>query len=291
MSKSLKLASKWVRSVNSLVRFAAYGKHPRRGALLAAFVRLHLTILLYATVNRPLRSFSLLGRRVQFANSHTFSFLLMELFLEESYGECDPPPATILDLGSNIRMSILLFKSLWPACRVFGVEASPEIFAMLEQNVRGLPEVTVVNRAVSDRAGTISFYSTPDSLMGSTNMLRGGSVGTAVEATPLSEFVSGPVDLLKIDIEGSEIAAFAELGASGKMSLIREMRIEYHHHIPGECHSLAAFLERLERHGFGYELAAALPDDYGGMQDVVIRARRIESARIPLHSADECGAR
>jgi FkbM family methyltransferase len=277
MSKVLKLASKWVRSVNALVRFAAYGKHPRRGALLVAFVRLHLTIALYGIAMRPLGSFSVLGRRMQFASPRTFSILLMELFIEESYGECNPPPRTILDLGSNIGMSILLFKSLWPTCRVLGVEASPQIFAILQQNIQGLPDVTVVNRAVSDRAGTISFYSAPDSLMGSTDRLRGGGGGSSVEAVPLSAFVTGPVDLLKIDIEGSEVAAFAELEASGKMALIQEMRIEYHHHVPGERHSLAAFLERLERHGFGYELGAVLPDEFGGMQDLVIRARRIES--------------
>ncbi len=275
MSKTAKLASKWMRSINSLVRFAAHGEHPQRGAILAAFVRLHLTILLYALTRRQLRSFSLLGKEVKFANPHTFSFLLMELFIEESYKGCDPPPTTIVDLGSNIGMSILLFKSLWPACRVLGVEASAEIFAMLQQNVQGLADVTVVNRAVSDRHGEITFYSTPSSLMGSTNALRGGSLGRTVEKAPLSEFITGPVDLLKIDIEGSEIAAFAELEASGKMPLIYQMFIEYHHHIPGEWHSLAVFLERLERCGFVYEVAATLPDDFGGMQDVVIRARRM----------------
>jgi len=58
------------------------------------------------------------------------------------------------------------------------------------------------------------------------------------------------------------------------MPLIRRMIIEYHHHNPGEWHSLAAFLERLERCGFEYEVAAKLPARHGGMQDILIRARR-----------------
>jgi hypothetical protein len=96
-----------------------------------------------------------------------------------------------------------------------------------------------------------------------------------VEVAPLSEFISGPVDLLKVDIEGSEVAAFAELEASGKMPLIRQIFIEYHH-LPGETSSLASFLDRLERHGFTYELEATLPNRSADFQDVLIRAKRTE---------------
>jgi FkbM family methyltransferase len=269
------VASRWAGWIDSLVCFAARGEHPQRAALLMAFFRLRVKMSLYSIARRPLRSFTLLGTEMRFANPHTFSFLLMELFIQESYKGCDPAPATVLDLGSNIGMSILLFKSLWPECSVVGVEASPDSFAILEQNVRGLSSVAVMNRAVSDQSGEVTFYSVPGSLVGSTNKLRGRGDATLVKAVPLSEFITGPLDLLKIDIEGSEITAFAELEASEKMPLISQMIVEYHHHNPGEWHSLAGFLARLERCGFSYELGSALPPKYGQMQDVVIRARRI----------------
>jgi hypothetical protein len=80
---------------------------------------------------------------------------------------------------------------------------------------------------------------------------------------------------LKIDVEGSEIVAFAELEASGKMALIRRMFIEYHHHLPNETNRLSTFLDRLERSGFDYELAASMPRGSGDFQDVLIRAKRI----------------
>jgi FkbM family methyltransferase len=209
-----------------------------------------------------------------FADPYTFMALLMELFIEDCYKGCDPPD-TILDLGSNIGMSILLFKTLWPTCSIYGVEASPDIFAFLQKNVQGLSGVQVANHAVSDSAGEITFYSQPGSLIGSTNSIRGGSEGKVVQAVPISELVLGPVGLLKIDIEGSEITAFAELEKSGKFPLIQQMYIEYHHHIPGDRFSLAAFLERLERWGYTYEVAARWPERYGDMQDIAIRAKRI----------------
>src|SRR5438552_957163 len=93
-------------------------------------------------------------------------------------------------------------------------------------------------------------------------------LGTAVH------FIDDSIDLLKTDIEGSEIDAFAELEASGKMPLIRQMFIEYHHHLPGEMPGLSSFLGRLERCGFDYELAACLPSRSGSFQDIFIRAKR-----------------
>jgi len=271
------LTSKLCRAAYAFGRFAADGKHPRRGAILRAYLRLHTKVAFYSLVGRPVRSLFVLGRQMHFADPHIFSLLITEIFLDESYSGCDTPPATILDLGSNIGMSILWFKSLWPQASILGVEASPQIFAYLQQNVAGLSGVTVLNRAVSDRAGQIMFYSTPASLMGSTSPLRGGSSGVMVEAVPLSEFVTAPVDLLKIDIEGAEIAAFAELESSGKLNLIRRMLIEYHHHLPGEEHSLAGFLARLERNGLSIELAAQRPTQPGGMQDILIHAWQSEA--------------
>jgi FkbM family methyltransferase len=171
-------------------------------------------------------------------------------------------------------MSILLFKSLWPEAAITGIEASPKTFALLEQNVGCLPGVKVVNRVVSDTHGMTSFFSGANSLISSTKALRGGYDETTVEATPLSEFITSPVDLLKIDIEGSESAVFGELETSGKLRMVREMVVEYHHNLPGERHRLSLFLGRLERCGFDYELAASLPPRSGHFQDVLIRAKR-----------------
>jgi FkbM family methyltransferase len=274
MSKLANLASKYGRSAYALVHLAAHGKHPQRGAFIRAFFRLQSKIALNSLMRRPVRSLSLLGNQMQFSNPRIFSLLLMEIYVEETYSGCDLAPARIVDLGSNIGMSIVWFKSLWPESTILGVEASPEIFALLKRNVHGLAGVTVVNCAVSDGEGQMMFYSTPGSLMGSANSLRGGNSGAMVETKPMSQFIDGPVDLLKIDIEGGEMAAFAELEASGKFPLIRQMFIEYHHHLPGENHSLAAFLERLERNGFAYSLSARRPPVHDDMQDILIHAWR-----------------
>lgn len=261
--------------MTEILRFAVDGAHPRHLAIAAAFVRFHVRLAICKILGRPLRSFTLLGTEMHFTDPGAFQFLLGELFIDGTYGACQGTPVTILDCGSNIGMSILFFKSLWPDSRILGVEASPDTFALLRENVKSLPHVSVRNAAVCDRRGTMSFYpSSPNSLTGSTNALRSGGEAALVESIPMSDLISGPIDLLKMDIEGSETAAFTELEASGKMPLIREMLIEYHYHLPGETHSLTEFLDRLSRCGFDYELAASLPHVFGDCHDMFIWAKR-----------------
>ena len=45
-----------------------------------------------------------------------------------------------------------------------------------------------------------------------------------------SPLITGEVDLLKVDTEGSEAGTFAELEASGNLAVIRATVLEYHHH-------------------------------------------------------------
>ena len=278
---------KEARELADTARFAFYGKHPRRGEIAAAYCRLRLREALSKGSHT---SIALLGRQVQFADADNFSFVFSEIFIKECYRDCAVSPVTIIDCGSNVGMSILFFKSLWPDARITGIEASSETFAMLKQNVGNLPGVTLVNRAVSDRRGMISFYAGSSSLTASTNAFRGGGKEMRVEAVPLSDFIDGPVDLLKIDIEGGEMAVFAELEASGKLPLIHQLVIEYHHHLQGERGRFSSFLERLERCGFDYDLAAAMSWRPGRFQDILIRARR--SALAPIESnASEVSAR
>ncbi len=258
----------WIQAL----KFAVGGKHPKRREIAWAYVLLKLRIAVSHLSGKSLESASLLGHTIHFDDGTLFAFLFFETFLQGHYLSCSRKPRSIVDCGSNIGMSILLFKSLWPDSRLTGVEAAPATFALLEQNVRDMPGVTLMNKAVSDSHGTIALYQNHNNLLASTIAARGGADAIKVEAIPISELIEDQVDLLKIDIEGSEIAAFRELEESGRMGRVREMFIEYHHHLPGEKQELSEFLGRLERCGFTYELAATMPQTCGGFQDLFIHA-------------------
>ena len=94
--------------------------------------------------------------------------------------------------------------------------------------------------------------------------------------TRLSPYLEGPVDFLKLDVEGSERDVLQELADAGKLALVEQMVVEYHHHLEPGTDRLAAFLGLLEEHGFGYQLAAPLrlPIARDTFQDVLVYAYR-----------------
>jgi hypothetical protein len=97
-----------------------------------------------------------------------------------------------------------------------------------------------------------------------------------VTSASLSRLIDGPVDFLKMDIEGAELRVLRDLEVHRKLHLVREMVIEYHHHIEPAADHLSEVLQLLERSGFGYQLACDPMHFFklGHFQDVLIRAYR-----------------
>jgi FkbM family methyltransferase len=128
-----------------------------------------------------------------------------EVFFSQEYAApVDVRPRRIVDLGSNTGVSILYFALAHPGAAIEGVEASPELFRLLQRNVGDLPGVTLHFGAVSADAGPVVFYASDSSWAGSTVAGDGGRP-YEVPGVPLDELLApGDVDLLKVDIEGGE---------------------------------------------------------------------------------------
>ena len=68
--------------------------------------------------------------------------------------------------------------------------------------------------------------------------------------------IEAPVDLLKLDVEGSEFDVMLDLKNTGKISQISRMIIEYHHKIDDKPSCMSRFLSLLEEEGFEYHIDA-----------------------------------
>lgn len=191
----------------------------------------------------------------------------------------------IFDCGANIGMAMLYFKWLYPGARIESFEPDPKTFGLLQNNVtrNRLPDVITHNCALWDENGKIDFFidpATPGSLGMSADPLRLKGERIQVPSRKLSEFVQGPIDFLKLDVEGAEDRILRDLVSSGKIDLIREMVIEYHHHVGNHRSCLADFLRQLEGAQFEYQIQATLnpPFSKGRPQDVLITAYREHAA-------------
>jgi FkbM family methyltransferase len=218
----------------------------------------------------------------------SFVSLFIEIFVRREYHfVSDSRSPLILDCGSNIGMSLLYFKTIWPDSRIVAFEPDELAFRALQQNVAAnrWNYVEMHNAALHSEDGEIDFFSNPalpGSLVMSTFRQRvsGATIRPIacrkVQALRLSSFVTGPVDLLKMDIEGTELAVLEELTLTGKLPQIKEIVLEYHHHLNDRENRMARVLGLLEENGFGYQIHApgARPFQRRAFQDILIYAYR-----------------
>ncbi len=228
---------------------------------------------------------NVLGSRMRVLDYRAFVDVFSEIFVRRDYFfEAESPAPVILDCGSNIGMSVLFFKRLYPASRVIAFEPDPETFNVLQWNVQNnrLDNVELHNQAIYPAGGCIEFYSDPKhpgSLVMSTARERFPGrevISHKVEAVRLSPFIEGEVDLLKMDIEGAEGAVIMELAEAGKLKWIKEMFIEYHHHLKPNEDSLSRLFRVFEENGFGYQMHCPFKRPFAArtFQDIQIYAYR-----------------
>lgn len=173
---------------------------------------------------------------------------VIEVLIEDCYRLADltshlPLQAQVLDIGAHIGTFSTLVARLIPRAHIFSFEPSPTRAAYLRRNLEMnelASRVTVSQVAVGGTAG-------PRQLTGSV-VVNGVTTneGETVEMVTLDAIMSelqGPVDLVKIDCEGSEYEIF-ESASDDSVARIERLLLEYHQASRGEVADLFSRLER-----------------------------------------------
>ena len=97
-----------------------------------------------------------------------------------------------------------------------------------------------------------------------------------VKTLLLSSLITKKVDLLKIDIEGGELAVFRDLKAHNSLEFVDKIIMEYHHRQCG-VEGLHFILETLEESGFQYSFAdcSDAPTWDDSMNTMMIYAKKV----------------
>jgi len=181
--------------------------------------------------------------------------LYKDLFLRQIYHfTVRRPKPLVLDCGSNIGMSILYFKHLCPTARIIGFEPDQSIQPYLFENLsrNNLSDVTIVRGALAATAGFGSFYSGDKygSCLADHAIADAAMPDLKTEVVPcvrLRDYLTEPVDFLKMNIEGAEYEVLAD--CVDRLQVVNEMVIEYHH-LPGLPRTLHKLLALLHEQGF-----------------------------------------
>ena len=266
-----------------LSRIVTYTVEPggmRKPTYLFITVRTH-----FARVLRPVLESStivrsaglyLLGikqRRVQVCNGHTFHMSPRDFgaTLEiECTGEYErttsdvcrqilKPGMVFVDVGAHVGLYALpAARAVGETGTVYAFEPDPENFTLLERNVQenGYRNVCLERKAIADIVTTVplhrSAYNSGDHQLFYSQHKR---ETVPVECTTLDTFFSDNppprIDLLKMDIQGAEAAAYD--GMSSLIHMYPEMKliIEFSPYLLQEAgRDPQEFLDRLEGDGF-----------------------------------------
>lgn len=182
-----------------------------------------------------------------------------EVFIQEQYRHSTGrDPQVIMDFGAHIGISVIYFKRMFPISTVVAVEPNPLSYKLLLRNIEinDLKGVIPMNCAVSNFTGrTRLFFDTEretawswgDSIVpniwGDENKSGSIEVQTKRFADIMNELHLDHIDLLKMDIEGTEYLVLKDF--QEKLNQIDEIFLEFHHTRNNSQNSIDGLLELL----------------------------------------------
>ena len=209
------------------------------------------------------------GHPVKYRNKLEYEAIYDEIFRDNEYGmvTIDVPNPVILDVGAHIGLTTIRFKQDYPDAQITCFEPMPANASLLRDNTRHLPgpEVTVVENAVAASSGYVPFFSSElTEENGDMHWTWGNSLVAnqwikdepmridGVATVQLSDYINGPIDLLKMDIEGAETSVLKEI--EGKAQHIKQVVMEYHGSSINPQNNLENILRMLEEYGFSVDI-------------------------------------
>lgn len=161
--------------------------------------------------------------RLNFRDSGPDGILIAELLVEEDYRALrglNLKPRVILDIGANIGLGSFFMKSLYPTARIIGFEPSVAEGGVLARNYADWSDCELLPVAVGDQDGVnMRFATHPDKtggqhLAGAEDDEGWNYVNVTmrrIDALVDEGRVPLP-DLVKIDVEGAEVAVLKGFG-------------------------------------------------------------------------------
>jgi FkbM family methyltransferase len=187
-------------------------------------------------------------KNFRYADMHSFYYQTLQIFGERLYDfQADGIAPVIIDCGAHIGLASLFFKECYPDARIYAFEADAALTEVARANFEsfGVSDIDIQGAAIWTHDGFVSFSLSKDD-MG--HVCQGGTTVPSVRLKTLLD--RGPVDMLKLDVEGAEFVLIEDCGES--LRNVRRMIVEVHAH---EARApIAKLLSTLEENGFQYTL-------------------------------------
>jgi FkbM family methyltransferase len=169
--------------------------------------------------------------RKTYADKITFK----QVFIEGQYNFSIPfSPANIIDGGANIGLASVYFSHRFPSASIVSVEPNLENFKMLEKNIVNFSNVKAKLGGIWNDNKHLSIVNTSDFdhsfMVEEVDASTIGSIPAYSIASIMKEMNWSTIDLLKLDIEGSEKEVF-EKNYESWLPKTKMIIVEVHDHM------------------------------------------------------------
>jgi FkbM family methyltransferase len=196
---------------------------------------------------------SLFGKKFYFHHGFSFYETYREIFENSIYEfKTNNPNPIIIDCGANMGLSVLYFSMKHPNAEIIAFEPDESVLPFLEKNIesQNLKNVALLKKAVWNEETELKFY-TDNGLGGRVGKKYKSNSPINIKAVRLRDFLDKPIEMLKIDIEGSEYDVLKD--CEDRLINVNHLFIEYHSFYNEEQH-LEDILNIVKRQGFRYHL-------------------------------------
>lgn len=152
-----------------------------------------------------------------------------------------PPPRVIVDAGANIGLTAVYFANQFPAARILALEPENSNYALLCKNTAAYPQIIPIQAALWSSTTTLDLVDAVGRHSGFRTQTPDvaderpvvGQVAALDIPRLLADYQVAQIDLLKVDIECSEIEVFA--GAAAWIDRVGVILIELHDRFKRGC--------------------------------------------------------
>jgi len=199
--------------------------------------------------------------------------VLKQVLIEQHYQYALPTaPKVIIDAGANIGLAAIFFANRYPNAKIFSLEPEHANYLMLQKNVSFYPQIEPIQAALwwrnadlvlVDSGGGSDGFQTRDDSEATHHQLPVVAAMT-VDSVMMRMGVDF-IDILKIDIEGSEKEVFEH--AASWIDRVGSIFVELHDHLQdGSSAAFTAATHRFRRETSNGEVAICVKPQIAGGQ-------------------------
>jgi FkbM family methyltransferase len=160
-------------------------------------------------------------------------YAFRQIFVNKEY-EFKPemPITTVIDAGANIGLAAAYFVNQFPGCRIICLEPEPKNFELLQKNIAPYPTITGVQKGVWNKSTNLKIVDSGLGNWGFTVQEVEQEEPGVIKAVSLNDIMKqynlDSLDIVKMDIEGSEKEVLEAGDASEWLSRCKILVIEIH---------------------------------------------------------------